>query len=143
MHIVLKAMGAALSLFSAVFLLVYAAMLIDPAREERTVVLVALMLLLAGTLACGVYLVRAGVRRAAEGVEKRLLELASDKGGALSAEEAAMATRMDLRQCQRHLDALSRQGVCQPLVTELGGMRYVFPGLLSEDGAGEHPLGKA
>ena len=142
MHIVLKIAGSGLALFSAVFLLVYLVMLFDPAESGRTGVTVGLIVLLAGTLAGGLYLVRAGVRRAGEGIEKRLLRLAADKGGALSAEEAAMATRMDLRQCQRHLDALSRQGVCQPLVTELGGMRYVFPGLQPEDRAGEHPLGR-
>jgi len=140
-HLVLKITGYSLALFSAVFLLVFAALLFDPDQAERINIIVGLMAMLVGTLAGGLYLVRAGGRRAAERSEKRLLQLAADKGGALSAEEAAMATRLDVRQCQKLLDALCRQGACQPLVTELGGMRYVFPSLLSADEAGEHPLG--
>lgn len=139
MHILLRIVGYCLILFSLTFLLVYAAMLFDPAEDGRRVI-GGLMAMLVGILLGGVYLVRAGGRRSREKVEKQILQVAADKGGVLTAEELAMITRLDLGECKEHLEALCRQGACQLLVTDVGGMRYVFAGLLSADNAREHPL---
>jgi hypothetical protein len=142
-HILLKIVGYGLVLFSVCFLVVFTAMLFDPDEAKQLGVIVGFLAMLAGLLGGGVYLIRAGSRRSAEKTERRLLKIAAAKGGALSAEEAAIAIQLDVGECQKRLERLCEQGVCQLLVTDLGGMRYVFPSLLSEKNkqAGLHPLG--
>ena len=134
MHILLKILGNGIAIFSACFILVFAAIIFDEDEDEDdNEGAVAAMLILTGTLAGGVYIVRISHRHRDEKREKQILQLAADKDGRITAEEVAMVTNLNVEECRTILDALCLQGAAQLQVSAEGVMEYVFSGLTASE----------
>ncbi len=93
--------------------------------------MVILIVILAGTLVGGAYMVRVSQRHGKR--EKQILQLAADKGGHITAEEIAMLSNLNVAAARERLDDLCLQGAAQLQVTAEGVMEYVFSGLTAPE----------
>lgn len=66
-------------------------------------------------------------------IEQKILRLAKEGNGKITAAEAAMNSDFSLDQAKKILDQYVKKGYCDIGVTQKGGIIYIFPNIISDE----------
>lgn len=134
-EILLMAAGVVLSLFGFVMMagsLASEETNLAEGSEMTLFIMLGIIPFLFGACLCFLS-IRRGKKRRADEMENKVLQLAAQSGGSLTAAELAMHTNLSVQQAKTILEAFTDQKVAYLTLSDNGTYVYKFEGLISRE----------
>ena len=133
---ILSIIGALFSLF---FVIAAIGDIVSGSEQDKTGVLIGLIIIFGGLAALGVFVAWKFMRKAPAGpnveLENRILQLAEARGCRLTVGMVALHCRVGIEESRAALERMAMQGAATPVVEDDGGIIYDFSDIFP---SGEH-----